>query len=244
MEGRLKILDLWVDPVDMNESLSVVKSSVEKGKKLHSIFAVNPEKIFSVPKDPGLYETFKNADLLIPDGIGIVLAARLLHGRKLCRVPGVELMLNICWLAALNNYRVYIFGAKEEVNMHAVRTLVDSFPGLHVCGRQNGYLREDDMLGLVADINRSKAQILFLALGSPRQEKWFSKYGHLLEHVRVCQGIGGTLDVISGNVRRAPAVWSRNGLEWLYRLLSEPQRLKRQSVLPLFAARVVLSKLT
>ena len=100
MTRRLNISDVWVDPVNMDQALARVTDFIEKGDKPHCIFAVNPEKNFSVPKDPLLYETFKRADLLIPDGIGVVLAARVLHGIKLSRVPGVELMDNICRLSA------------------------------------------------------------------------------------------------------------------------------------------------
>jgi len=95
---------------------------------------------------------------------------------------------------------------------------------------------------LIKLINGSHAEILFLALGSPKQEKWFATYKDMLKHVRVCQGFGGTLDVIAGNVKRAPVIWQKLGLEWLYRLISEPKRIKRQWVLPLFAAMAVYSR--
>jgi N-acetylglucosaminyldiphosphoundecaprenol N-acetyl-beta-D-mannosaminyltransferase len=99
------------------------------------------------------------------------------------------------------------------------------------------------MPALVDRINESKADILFLALGSPRQEKWFAKHKDSLTYVRVCQGIGGTLDTIGGTVKRAPAAWCNLGLEWLYRLLSEPSRIKRQKVLPIFALKVILARM-
>jgi N-acetylglucosaminyldiphosphoundecaprenol N-acetyl-beta-D-mannosaminyltransferase len=99
------------------------------------------------------------------------------------------------------------------------------------------------MPGLISHINDSQAEILFLALGSPRQEKWFVTYGNYLKNVKVCQGIGGSLDVIAGNVKRAPMIWQKCSLEWLYRLISEPKRIHRQKVLPIFAVMVLLSKL-
>ena len=216
---------------------------MEKGERAHAIFAVNPEKNYSVPKDPSLYRAFRDADLLIPDGIGVVLAARLLHRARLSRVPGVELMEEICRLAAAKGYGIFLYGAREEVSVDAARVLAERYPGLTVVGRANGFVTEEGMPRLVDEINASGARILFLALGSPRQEKWFATHRDELTSVRVCQGIGGSLDAVTGRVRRAPPVFCRLNLEWLSRLLREPSRLGRQKVLPLFALRVLGQKL-
>jgi len=115
--------------------------------------------------------------------------------------------------------------------------------GLNIVGRSHGYVSEQDMAALVEKINASGAEILFLALGSPKQEKWLAAHKDALNTVKVCQGIGGTLDTIAGKVKRAPKIWCRCSAEWLYRLLSEPSRIKRQKVLPVFAMMVVLAKL-
>lgn len=241
MVTRIPILNLWIDPVTMDQALETISGFIERGTRVHSIFAVNPEKNFSIPRDPALHEAFRKADLLIPDGIGMVLAARVLHGLRIERIPGVELMHAICALSARNGYTIFLYGSKESVNRDSVAALRALYPGIRIAGRANGYLGEPGMASLVKNINESGAQILFLSLGSPRQERWLNRYSPKLEHVRVCQGIGGTLDTIVGTVKRAPEAWRRHGLEWLYRLLLEPGRIKRQSVLPLFAAAVVLS---
>lgn len=240
---RLNILDIWVDPVSMEEAIARVRSFLVLGERPHLVFAANPEKNFSVPANPLLHEAYRTADLLIPDGIGIVKAAGLLHGRKLSRVPGVELMHRICSLAATESYPVFFYGGTEEVSRVACERLVRLYPGLTIAGRSNGYVAEPDMAALVREINESGARILFLALGSPRQEAWLTAHAGSLSGVRVCQGIGGSLDVIAGKVKRAPELWCRLNLEWLYRLLEEPARIKRQKVLPLFAARVLSAKL-
>lgn len=234
MNGRLPVLNLWVDPVDMPGALACVAEFVETGNRVHSIFAVNPEKNFSVPTDPILYKAFQQADLLIPDGIGVVLAARLLYGIRLSRVPGVELMENLCRLAAGRNYGVFLYGAREEVNHAAALELTRRYPGLRIAGRSHGYVNEADMSELVRRINASGARILFLALGSPKQERWLATWGPSLTTVRVCQGVGGTLDTIAGTVRRAPIFWCNMGLEWFYRLMTEPSRWRRQLALPRF----------
>lgn len=229
-----------MDPVNREEAIDRVRGFLNSNKPC-SIFATNPEKNFSVPRDPGLYDVFKNADLLIPDGIGIVVAARLLHGATLSRVPGVEFAKDICRLATEEDKSVFIYGARETVNKTAAEKLRLRFPGLRIVGRSDGYVSESQMPELVKRINDSGADILFLALGSPRQEKWFASYSPDLLHVKVCQGIGGTLDAIAGVVKRAPGIWQRFAVEWLYRLLSEPKRFSRQKRLPIFAFRVLLT---
>jgi N-acetylglucosaminyldiphosphoundecaprenol N-acetyl-beta-D-mannosaminyltransferase len=152
-------------------------------------------------------------------------------------------MQNICELAAREGHKVFFFGASERVNKAAARILQKRYPELAIVGRSNGYLRDGEMPDLIGHINDSQAEILFLALGSPRQEKWFATYKRSLEYVKVCQGVGGTLDVIAGEMKRAPEIWQKYSLEWLYRLISDPKRINRQKVLPIFAVMVLLSKL-
>jgi N-acetylglucosaminyldiphosphoundecaprenol N-acetyl-beta-D-mannosaminyltransferase len=239
MVSRYPILNIWTDGVNKKQALDEVDLFIRNGKRLHTIFAANPEKNYSVPKDPDLYKTFREADLLLPDGIGIVLAAKLLYGIKIQRVPGCEFMQNVCLLAQKYGYKIYIYGAKELVNKGAVKKLRDRLPGIKIVGHCHGYWPENNMDQLVRQINESGAQILFLALGSPKQERWIARYRSKLNNVKVCQGIGGTLDVINGNIKRAPDLFCHLGIEWLYRLIVEPKRIKRQKVLPLFTAQIL-----
>jgi N-acetylglucosaminyldiphosphoundecaprenol N-acetyl-beta-D-mannosaminyltransferase len=243
MLNRLNILDTWVDPITMEDALYMTSEYVEKGDKVHTIFASNPEKNYTVPKDPFLYDAFRDADLLVPDGIGMVLAAKILHGARLERVPGCELMQNICALSERQGYKIFIYGAREDVNAKAALTIKQRYPSIRIVGRSNGYVPHDKMDELIENINNSGAEILFVALGSPAQEKWISDYKKSLVNVRVCQGIGGTLDVIAGTVKRAPDIFCRLGIEWLYRLLAEPSRIRRQKILPIFAYRVLRQKI-
>ena len=239
---RLKILNIWVDSVDRKAAIDRVESFFGEDRP-HSIFAVNPEKNFTVVKDPFLFETIKDADLLIPDGIGIVMAAKVLYGATLRRVPGVEFMNDICQLAERKRKPIFIYGASETVNKAATDKLRRRYPDLVVAGRSNGYIPESGMPELIRRINHCGAEVLFLALGSPRQEKWFSRYARELKFVKVCQGIGGSLDTIAGKVKRAPKIWQKFSAEWLYRLVSEPRRIERQKVLPIFALNVLRVKL-
>lgn len=243
LNKRLKILDIWVDPVDRHEAITRVEGFLRKAERPHAVFAANPEKNFSVPKDPILYEAFKNADLLLPDGVGIVWAARILFGVRLERVPGSEFIFDICRLAAENGSGIFIYGAKEESNKAAVNRLKKQFHYLKVAGRCNGYISNAEMPALINRINKSRAEVLFLALGSPKQEKWFAKYHRELKYVKVCQCIGGTLDTISGNVKQTPDIWRKSSLEWLYRLINQPVRIRRQKILPLFVFEIFRMKL-
>ena len=234
---------MWVDPVDRKEAIQRVKHFLTKGSRPHVIIAANPEKNFSILKDSVLYYTFKNANLLLPDGIGVVLAVRILYGANLERVPGSEFIFEICDIAEKERYKVFIYGAKEDVNRKTVEELKNRYPQLKIVGRANGYVKESEMPDLINRINASKAKILFLALGSPKQERWYATYKNRLHHVRVVQCVGGTLDTIAGTVKRAPKIWCKLQLEWLYRLIKEPKRIKRQKVLPIFAGMVFITKL-
>jgi N-acetylglucosaminyldiphosphoundecaprenol N-acetyl-beta-D-mannosaminyltransferase len=239
----LNILDIWVDPVDRHEAIRRVEEFLRDGDRPHAILAANPEKNYSFPEDPRLLATFKSADLLLPDGIGIVWAARILFGAKLERLPGSEFIFDICKLAEKTGCGVFIFGAQEETNKVAVDRLKNQFQDLNVTGRCNGYINDAEMPALIDRINESRSEVLLVGLGSPKQENWFAKYHTELKYVKVCQCIGGTLDTIAGNVKRAPAIWQKCSLEWLYRLIIQPTRIKRQIKLPLFAIAVLKMKL-
>jgi len=243
MTSRYPVLNIWVDDIDLEQALASVVDWVEKGTCVHTIFATNPEKNYSVPKDSVLYEMFQAADLLIADGIGVVFAARILHGLKLHRLTGIQVMEEICKLSSEKGYKIFLYGAEEEVNEAAAENLSKKFKNLKIVGRANGYLSPTEMKGLVERINESGAQILFLALGSPKQELWISQNQLSLQSVRVCQGVGGSLDIWSGKKKRAPYIFRRLGLEWFYRVVTEPKRLKRQKVYPIFVAQVLNNKL-
>jgi N-acetylglucosaminyldiphosphoundecaprenol N-acetyl-beta-D-mannosaminyltransferase len=238
---RVEVLGIPVDAVTMDGAVAFADSVIKNRKKGCYILAINPEKVILLQKDRQLLNTFVSASLLIPDGIGVVLAMRLLHGVEVKRVPGAELMPRLCELAAEKGYGVFLFGSKEEVNKSSAEKLYKIYPGLKIAGRANGYLKEEDMPGLVKQINDSGANILFVALGSPKQEQWIEKWEEKLD-VNIIQGIGGTLDTIAGNVKRAPEIFCKTGLEWFYRLASDPKRAGRQKVLPVFAVKVVREK--
>ncbi len=236
---RVYVLGVPVDCVDMKEAIDAVHSMVS-GNVACKIIALNPEKVIKAKQDEKLLRWLNSAELVIPDGIGVVIASRLLYKVKIDRVPGSELMPAICESSVSRGYKLFLYGASPTTVEKAVSKLKDKYKGIQIVGYQDGFLPEENMHILIDQINNSGANILFVALGSPKQELWMDKYLINLTNIRVCQGVGGTFDVIAGTVKRAPGFFINIHCEWLYRLLAQPKRILRQTALPIFAYRVLL----
>jgi len=237
---RVEVLGMPVDCVNIAEAVDAVDIMVA-GDHPNTIIAINPEKVIKAMQDTQLFGWLNNAGLVIPDGIGVVVAARLLNKVKIERVPGSELMPAICERSVEKGYKLFLYGASPETIEQAVNKLNKKYPGIQIVGFQHGYLPEEKMPDLIERINQSEANILFVALGSPKQELWMDCYLGQLDNIRVCQGVGGTFDVIAGTVKRAPPLFLKLNCEWLYRLLSQPKRLFRQTALPIFAYNLLLA---
>jgi N-acetylglucosaminyldiphosphoundecaprenol N-acetyl-beta-D-mannosaminyltransferase len=203
--------------------------------------AINPEKIYRARRDPRLGRVLDSAHIRICDGAGVSLAAMVLHRRRLPRCTGIDLFLSLVRYAAQEGWRVFLLGSSPEVNHAACRALMDQFPSLKIVGRQHGYF--EDSTAVVENINDSRADLLFVGMGSPRQEFWIGEQMPILK-TPFCMGVGGSFDIVSGAVRRAPAPFRKTGTEWLYRLLAQPSRLRRQVALPLFALQIVKSMIS
>ena len=238
---RISILDVPVDCIDMVRAVDVIDQAIHSDSCL-TVIAVNPEKVMSARRDATTLQSLRQAGLLIPDGIGVVWAARLLTGQRVGRVAGADLMPEICRLAESRGYRVFLYGAAPGIAERASQVLLERYPGLQVAGCQHGYVDDDDMDALIDRINDSAADVLFVALGSPRQELWIKRHADRLG-VKVYQGVGGTFNVLAGEVRRAPVIFRRFNLEWFYRLITDPRRLGRQMILPVFGLLVVWQKI-
>ncbi|MBE1556054.1 WecB/TagA/CpsF family glycosyltransferase [Sporosarcina limicola] len=208
-------------------------------KKKSLIVAINPEKLMKAKEDPELKALLNRAEFQIPDGIGVIIASKLKKGNITARVTGVDMMDRIVREAARTGHAIYLYGAKPGVADKAAQKLKDTYPALIVAGTQDGY--EPDSEKVIQTINKAQPAILFVAMGSPKQEQWIEQYRDRL-HPTLFQGVGGSFDVLAGNVKRAPAVFQRVGAEWLYRLLKEPSRLKRQMTLPKFLIKVLTQK--
>lgn len=227
-----------VSPLSYEEILHDLENRMRQDKK-STIIAVNPEKVMAAEKNDQLRDLINNSTYGIPDGVGILLASKLKKGTIGSRVTGVDMMDRLLGFAADKGYRVFLYGAKEEVVSKAKEKIEEKYPSIIISGYENGYVQDADLV--VDKINASKADILFVAMGSPKQELWIREHMDGLT-AKVFQGVGGSFDVFAGHVQRAPAVYRKMGLEWLYRLMKEPSRFKRQLALPKFLWRVVRSK--
>jgi N-acetylglucosaminyldiphosphoundecaprenol N-acetyl-beta-D-mannosaminyltransferase len=232
-------LGVSVSPLTYDQIIKDMKKRIQAGEQ-STVIAVNPEKVMTARRDPLVKDLINNSTYQIADGVGMIIAAKLKKGKLTERVTGVDMMGRILEMAAAENLGVFFYGAKEATVKKAKDNLEAKMPGLRVVGYENGYVKDQD--ALLEKIRQSGAHIIFVALGSPRQELWIRENMPKLPKVKVFQGVGGSFDVYSGNVQRAPEMYRKAGLEWLYRLMKEPKRIKRQMALPKFLAAVVTSR--
>ena len=235
----IDILGVPVHAVTMADTLALVEQYMAE-PRLHQIATVNPEFVMAAQSDPDFRRVLHAADLCIPDGVGLLFAARR-QGRSLPeRVPGSELVYHLAEQAAQHGWPLFLLGAGAGVAAEAARLLVERYPGLVIAGTFAGSPAVEENDDIVRRINDSGAALLFVAYGAPKQDKWIARNRANLPAVRVAVGVGGSLDFVTGRSVRAPAWMQRLGLEWLHRLIREPWRWRRMLALPRFAWRVVV----
>ena len=203
--------------------------------------AINPEKVCFARGDEAFREIVRKATFHVCDGAGTAAAVRILWGVKIPRITGIELFFQMLAVAEEEDLCAFLLGARPEAIERARQALRERHPRLRVAGCLDGYFHEDESESVVQEINASGADMLFVALGSPKQERWIARYRSMLE-TPFCMGVGGSFDVLSGRVKRAPRVFRRTGTEWLYRLAREPWRWRRQTALIGFALSVLREK--
>lgn len=206
-------------------------------KTARHVVTANPEIVMAALQNDELKEALLQADLVTPDGTGIVWAAAYLGKPVAERVAGYDLLHAICHTAEESPFSVYLLGAKEEINRQAADRLAAMYPRLQIVGRRHGYFTKEEEQAIVEEINRLEPDLLLVALGFPKQEIWIKRYKTVLK-VKVAIGVGGSFDVLAGKVKRAPKIWQNLRLEWLYRLLQEPGRIRRQIALPRFVLEI------
>jgi len=234
------ILGCGVDILGAAECLDRIAVLIE-AQAPAQVITLNAEIVYQAQTNPQLLEIINQASLVTPDGIGIVWGGRQLGYPIKERVSGIDLLLSICQTAPTRGWKVYLLGSAPGVADEAARQLCQHYPGLSICGSHHGYFQDADLPALIEDINRSQADILVVSLGAPKQEIWISQHRAEIS-VPVCIGTGGSLDVIAGYKKRAPGWIIRMNLDWLYRLLAEPTRWRRQLALPKFVGLIIKSK--
>jgi N-acetylglucosaminyldiphosphoundecaprenol N-acetyl-beta-D-mannosaminyltransferase len=226
MSTRVEVLGCGIDRAGMQETLDRIEDLIATGGYGQHM-AINAAKLVTLRDDARLREIVEGCDLVNADGQGVVWASRVL-GRPLPeRVAGIDLMEQLLRLAERLHYRVYILGARDEVLERAVARIRERYPHLEFAGWRNGYFSPEEEDEVCAAIRASRPHMVFLAMSSPRKEYFLGRRGPELG-AQFVMGVGGAVDVMAGLTRRAPVLWQRLGLEWLFRLLQEPRRMFRR----------------
>lgn len=227
---RTDVLGVAFDNITLDEAADRAMSMLEEDRA-HLVVTPNPEIVQEARQNPAFAQVLAGADLVIPDGIGVVYAAKILGRPLKGRVPGIEFAAALMERMAKTGKRLFLLGAKPGVADMASVNLQAAYPGLVVCGTHDGYFQED--APVVEAIRKAQADVVFVCLGYPKQELWIARNGQDTG-ARLLAGLGGSLDVFAGQVERAPEAWQRMGMEWLYRVIRQPSRLRRVAKLPLF----------
>ena len=218
------------DDLTLDEAAQRAAGMIDEGG-FHYVVTPNPELVDRARREEPFRQALNGADLVLPDGIGVVYAAKLLGRPLKGRCPGIDFAGKLMERMAKTGLRLYLLGAKPGVAETAAARLEAKYPGLIICGTHDGYFKED--APVVEAVRAAEADVVFVCLGAPKQEYWMVKNGPATG-ARLMAGLGGSLDVFAGVVERAPESWQRLGLEWLYRLTKEPKRIGRMARLPLF----------
>ena len=220
---REMLLNCPVDVLTMAETLELVHDSMRNRQRLQHV-ALNVAKFVNMRRDPVLEKDVVSSDLVGIDGMGIVLAGRLLGIPVQERVTGIDLLNKILTLCAEKGFRPYFLGATPEIVSKAVRETLNKHPAICFAGSRDGYFKPEEEFEVVSKIRDSGADCLFIGMPTPRKERFLARHRDSL-NVPFIMGVGGSFDIIAGLVRRAPTLMQAHGFEWLYRVYQEPRRM-------------------
>ena len=243
---KITIRQLEFANVTMDEVIGNLEGCIERGEQC-VVFTPNSEIVQMTIEDESFRHLVQSADMLIPDGAGVVLASKFMGKPIKCKVPGCEVAEKIIEYASSSGDGVFLFGGgkkteeHEAVSVMAAQKLKEKYTGLNIVGTRDGYFTKEDVPSIIEEINSSGAKILFVCLGSPKQEKWIYDNRDALK-VSFAAGLGGTLDVFAGVAKRAPQFFLKTNLEWFYRLLCMPSRIGRMMKLPKFLFGTIINK--
>ncbi|HLW33071.1 MAG TPA: WecB/TagA/CpsF family glycosyltransferase [Aequorivita sp.] len=221
---RIHILNTTIDNLSMQETLAVVEEKIRAGEQLHHV-VVNAGKIVSMQKDKELRNSVEQSHIINADGQAVVWASKFLGKPLKERVAGIDFMANLVEMAHKNKYKIFLFGAKEDV----VKAVVDKYSELFspeiIAGYRNGYFSLSEEEEIAHQIANSGTQMLFVAITSPIKENFLYRHREILKNVNLIMGVGGSFDVVAGKTKRAPTWMQKAGLEWFYRFAQEPRRM-------------------
>lgn len=222
-KNRINILNCPIDTLTMKETVDKIDDSIKNNISLHHV-VVNASKLVHMKKNKELHTSVVNSDIINPDGQAVVWASKVLGQPLPERVAGIDLMQNLVKLAHEKNYKVFFFGANEKVVSEVVKRYSEVYSPNVVAGYRNGYFDKDEEQNIAEEIAKSGADILFVAISSPTKEIFLNTYKDIIQTPFI-MGVGGSFDVVSGKVERAPIWMQKYGLEWFYRFLQEPRRM-------------------
>ena len=236
---KIDVMDLKFDSMTMDEALSRAEALL-RGDKAAYVVTPNAEIAYEALHDGQLREMLNGADLMLPDGAGVVLASKLLRTPVKQKVAGVDFAAGLLGILERNGQSLYLLGGKTGIGELAAQKMLEAHPQLRIAGIADGYFQDE--APVIAKINASGADALFVCLGAPKQERFMVQHQQEL-HVHLMAGLGGSLDAFAGTVQRAPAWMIRLNLEWLYRLIREPKRFRRMLRLPKYLWAVMLKRI-
>lgn len=242
---KLSIMDVRIDNLNMSEALSIIKDKI-KNKEQFTVYTPNTEIIMMCQKDKEFMNMINKSDMNVPDGIGLIYASKIKKHPLKEKVAGFELSLKLLEMANENKLKLYLVGGKPGVADTAAENIKKQYPDINIVGVSHGYFKgthlgmngHEEEKRVLEDINNNEPDILFVGFGAKKQEQWID-YNKDKINAKILIGNGGTIDVLAGNVKRAPDFYVNLGLEWLYRLIKEPSRISRQIVLPVFMLKTV-----
>lgn len=220
---EIRLFEIPVAGVTPEDAVDIVERAIVDKRKLH-IGVVNAAKIVNMGKNPELRSSVLESDIIFADGMSVVWASKILGTPLPSRVTGIDLMFGMLERADQAGYRVYLLGATDEVLVKVRENIAKDYPNCVVAGFHNGYFSADEEESIATDIKESRPDILLVAITSPKKENFMARWAHLIQ-APVCHGVGGSFDVYAGKVKRAPLLWQKLGLEWLYRVIQEPGRM-------------------
>lgn len=236
---KIDVMGLKFDSMTMDEALSRAEALL-RGEKAAYVVTPNAEIAYEALHDVQLREMLNGADLMLPDGAGVVLASKLLRTPVKQKVAGVDFAAGLLGVLERNGQSLYLLGGKPGIGELAAQKMLEAHPQLRIAGIADGYFQDE--APVIAKINASGADALFVCLGAPKQERFMVQHQQEL-HVHLMAGLGGSLDAFAGTVQRAPAWMIRLNLEWLYRLIREPKRFRRMLRLPKYLWAVMLKRI-
>lgn len=223
-----------------DQVVEILLSGIKSNRKSFIVTA-NPEIVMYAHEHPDYKKIIQSADMVVPDGYGIILASKILSTPIIERVAGYDLMIRLLELGNEKKLKIYLLGGREETNQKAVANIHSQFPHVQIVGRHHGFF-DWEKSTVTADIKATNPDVVFVALGFPKQEQWIAKNIDQFSN-GLFMGVGGSIDVLAGEVQRAPRIWQKMNLEWFYRLISQPSRWRRMLAIPRFLVQIFKVKL-